>query len=140
MPEYDTIVRERQKAVRREIDRRHIAIKAIQYDAGWKEPSTVLSYFPADGEKQPAVMSLAALFRFIETKAIPLELLSMLLPEGYLVIQAPEGVDHDEASRAMVDYLATKEAAHHPASEAGREIGPGENTALNAKLAVVKAA
>jgi hypothetical protein len=140
MADYDTIVRERQKAIRREMNRRGIAIKAVQFDGGWDSPSTVLSYFPADAEKQPQTMSVAALYRLLETGALPPDLLSLMLPAGFALVRVPEGVDHDEMAEAMQDWLAAKHAAHHPASEAGRDIGPGEDDSLRKKLVLVKAA
>lgn len=140
MSDYDRIVRERQKLVRREMDRRGISIKAVQLDGDWSTPSTVLSYFPADRDAQPATMSVASLYRLLDTGALPAELLSLILPPTYALIRVPEGIDHDQMAEAMQDWLAAKHAAHHPASEAGREIGPGESDTLNRKLTVVRAA
>lgn len=134
LPEYDNIVRERQKLIRREMDRRGIAIKAVQYDGGWETPSTVLSYFPADENKQPATMSVAALYRLLSTKALPAELLSLLLPGDFAIVRMPEGINHDELAAAMADYLAAKNAAHHPESECGPAIGPGEQAHLDTKV------
>jgi len=132
MADADRIVRERQRAIRREIDRRGIAIKAIQYDGGWENASTVLSYFPADASREPAIMSVAALYRLFD--ALPADLLSMLLPEGFAIVQVPEGVDHDDLAARFREYLGLKDEAHHPESEAGRDIGPGEDKALRLKL------
>lgn len=81
------------------------------------------------------VMSLTALVCLIGV--IPDELLSLLLPEGRLIVQVPAEVDHDAACEAMDDYIRAKHAAHHPESEAGREIGPNEDAGLRAKLTVV---
>ncbi len=139
IPDFDTIVRERQKAIRREIERRGIAIKAIQFDAGWDHPSTVLSYFPADPLKDPSTMSVANLYRLLETKALTAELLTMLLPDGYAIVQVPEGVDYDEADKACRDVVSYKAATHLPHSECGREIGPGEAKQLANKIAVLRA-
>jgi len=140
MIDENAIVRERQKLIRRQMNARGILLKQVQLDGGWETPSTVASYFPEDPNKEPATMSVAALYRLLVKKALPVELLSLLLPEGFLVVRVPEGIDHDAAAEAMEDYLATKNRAHHPESEAGREIGPGEDSALTAKLAVVRAA
>ena len=129
-----TIVRDRQKLIRREMDRRHITIKAVQLDGGWKTSSTVLSYFPENRDIEPAVMSVAALYRLIETKALPPDILSLLLPSGYQIVRAPEDIDHDSLCDLAADYVATKHRAHHPESEAGRDIGPGEATALTGKV------
>jgi hypothetical protein len=138
MSDYDTIVRDRQKAIRREIDRRGISLKAIQYDGGWENPSTVLSYFPADGLKEPATMSMAAFYRLFQ--ALPADLLSLLLPDGYVVVRAPEELNHDEIADAMREFLAAKDHAHHPDSPAGREISACEDQELRSKFTVVKAA
>lgn len=128
----DKIVRERQRFIRREIDRRGIAIKAIALDGGWDNTSTVLSYFPADATKEPAIMSVAALYRLFE--ALPTDLLSLLLPEGFAIVRVPEGVDHDELAPALQDYLVAKAAAHHPESECGPAIGPKERALLDRKV------
>lgn len=132
----DNIVRERQKAIRREIDRRGIHMKAVALDGGWENTSTVLSYFPADRDAQPAVMSVAALYRLLG--ALPTDLLSLLLPDGHAIVRVPEGIDHDELASGFQDYLQTKHAAHHPESEAGREIGPNEDKLLRSKLTVIR--
>ena len=138
MHDENTIVRERQRAIRREMDRRGISIKAVQYDGGWDTPSTVLSYFPAD--KEPQTMSVAALYRLISRKALPADLLSVLLPDDFAIVRVPEGIDHDEIAALFHDYLTAKERAHHPESEAGREIGPNEDNVLRGKFARVRAA
>lgn len=132
MHDENTIVRERQKAIRREMDRRGISIKAVQYDGGWETPSTVLSYFPAD--KDPQTMSVAALYRLISRKALPIDLLSVMLPDGFRIVRVPEEVDHDEISEVVQNYLQTKERAHHPESEDGREIGRGEDADLRGQV------
>lgn len=128
MRDANKIVRDRQKAMRREIDRRGISIKAVQFDGGWECPSTVLSYFPADPAKEPAIMSVAALYRLFD--ALPTDLLSMLLPDGFQIVRAPENIDHDALCQLANDYVSAKNRAHHPDSEAGRDIGPGEECAL----------
>lgn len=139
MSDFDNIVRERQKLIRREIDRRRIPIKAIQLDGGWKEPTTVLSYFPADDNATPATMSVASLYRLIEGKALPVDLLSLLLPAGFAIVHVPENIDHDEADQACRDYADAKAAAHHPESEAGRDIGPREDNVLRGKFTRLRA-
>ena len=135
MPHSVTIIRDRQLAIRRELDRRSISLKVIAYDSDLSY-DTLRSYFPASGD--PATISGAAIFCLCGH--LPGDLLSLLLPDGFLVVRAPEGIDHDAAAEAMEDYLQAKNRAHHPESEAGREIGPGEDGVLTAKLAVVRAA
>lgn len=134
------IVRDRQRLIRREMDRRHIPMKAVQLDGGWETPSTVLSYFPADEQREPAVMSVASLYRLLAKGALPADLLSLLLPDGFQIVRAPEALDHDEIADLMADYLATKNGAHHPDSEAGRDIGPAEAQALCSKVARLRPA
>lgn len=141
MRDENSIVRERQLLIRREMDRREIAIKAVQLDGGWKDPSTVLSYFPnPEGKKEPATMSVAALYRLISTKALPIDLLSLLLPDGYQIVRVPEEVDHNEFADWVHEYLAEKARAHRPDSEDGPAIGPGEHNALCRKVVRLKAA
>jgi hypothetical protein len=139
MADYDKIVRDRQATIRRQMDVRRISIKQVQYDGQLESPSTVLSYFPADEGKQPATMSVASLFRLLETGALPADLLSMLLPAGFQIVRAPEDIDHDEMERVARDYLAAKGAAHHPDSPGGREISACEDDALDAKAARLRA-
>ena len=72
--------------------------------------------------------------------ALPADLLSMLLPDGFQVVRVEEGIDHDKIAELANDYCATKHAAHHPESEAGRDIGPNENGTLTAKVVALRAA
>lgn len=87
----------------------------------------------ANGE---SVMNIAALNGYAEAGVYP-ELLSLLLPDGFQIVKTPEGINHDEITDLMHDYLKTKSAAHHPESEDGREIGPKERDALNSKIAQI---
>jgi hypothetical protein len=140
MADYDNIVRERQKAIRRQIVDRRIAVKVIAADAGYETTSSVLSYFPANKDATPAVMSVAALFRLIETDALPLDLLSMLLPDGIAIVKVPEAIDHDEIERACRDYLAAKGRAHRQDSPAGPAIAVCEDKALRENVVTLRCA
>jgi len=131
-----TIVRDRQLAIRRELDRRGISLKAIAYDAGIPYP-TLLSYFPCD-DREPHLISGAAIYSLCGV--LPHDLISLLLPDGFQVVRAPEDVDHDQLADAMADYLAAKQHAHHPDSPDGREIAECEDDELCTRLAAVKAA
>lgn len=130
------IVRDRQKAIRRQMDRRGIHLKIVAADAG-VSPSSMASYFPADPAIEPAQMPTGVLFTLIEMKALPDDLLSLMLPAGVQIVRVPDDVDHDEAAQAMHDYLTTKSAAHHPDSPGGRDIAPCEDKALRSKLVTV---
>lgn len=131
MHDETNIVRERQLAIRRELDRRGILLKTVAADAGMAY-STVQSYFPADRDAIPATMSVAALYKLIG--AIPDELLSWLLPAGRAIVRIPENIDHDELAEAVGDYLHTKNQAHRPDSPAGRDIAECERKALDDKV------
>lgn len=134
-----TIVRERQLAIRREMDRRGISLKAVALDSGVPY-DTIKSYFPGERDKVPATIPGSAIYSLCEGKALPLDLLSLLLPEGFQIIRADEGIDHDALCDLASEYVAEKNRAHHPESEAGRDIGPCENAALTAKIVQLRAA
>lgn len=130
------IVRERQLAIRRELDRRGVLLKTVALDAGMSY-STVQSYFPGERDAVPATMSVASLYKFIG--AIPDDLLSLLLPAGHVIVQVPESVDYDAVSSLCRDFIDTKDKAHHPESEAGRDIGPTEHSELGGKVVRLRA-
>lgn len=132
-----TIIRHRQQAIRREMDRRGIALKAVSFDSGIPY-ATLLSYFPAEGSRDPAIMPVSALYSLVG--ALPTDLLSLVLPTDHLIVEVPADIDHDATAADMQDYLRWKHGAHHPESEAGRDIGPNEDREGRAKLAVVRAA
>jgi hypothetical protein len=127
----NSIVRERQLAVRREMDRRQISLKCVSADSGIPYP-TVVSYFPGEKNKVPHTMPVSALFALC--RALPLDLLSMLLPDDVAILRVSEGADHDELAALCLDYAMTHTAARHPESEAGVDIGPNENRNLSEKV------
>jgi hypothetical protein len=133
------IIRERQLGIRREIDRRGIALKIVSADSNIPY-ETLLTYFPVDGGREPAQMPAGAIYSLCEGEALPADLLSLLLPNGWQVVRVPEGVDHDKVAGLAADYLAAKNATHHPESEAGRDIGPVEAATLTGKLVQLRAA
>lgn len=126
-----TIVRERQLVIRRELDRRGVSLKAVAFDSGLPY-STVVSYFPGERDKEPHTLSAAALFALCGV--LPYDLLSLVLPDGFQIVRVPEGVNLDECADYFADFLAEKNAAHHPESEAGRDLGPNETERLTAKI------
>ena len=136
MSDANEIVRQRQSAIRRELDRRGIALKAISFDAGLPYP-TLLTYFPQEGGREPVMMPMSAVYACAENNAIPHDLLSLLLPTGCIIVRLPEQVDHDEAARAMGEYLRTKHAAHAKDSPGGPAIAPCEDQDLRTKLTLV---
>jgi hypothetical protein len=130
-----SIVRDRQAAMRREMDRRQIAMKVIAQDSGIAY-GTLLTYFPADPLKTPVQIPGSAIFAL--AGHLPTDLLSLLLPDGFQVVRAPEDINHDEIAEVMAEYLATKQQTHHPESPAGREIAECEDTVLRGKFVQVK--
>lgn len=123
-----SVIRERQLAIRRELDRRCLSLKVIAYDSGIPYP-TLVSYFPKETERQPAQLPVGALFRLIGH--MPADLTDLLLPDGYAILKVPEGLDPDDMARQCSAYLTQYAQARHPDSEAGIEIGPNEREGLH---------
>lgn len=138
MADSDTIMRERQLAVRREMDRRSISLKAVSLDAQMSY-STIRSYFPGERNAVPAVMPLSALFTIAERKALPLELLSLLLPDGIQFIRAPEDIDHDALCDLARRYVDEKVRAHREDSPGGPAITDCERERLDSTVTQLRA-
>lgn len=136
MRDVSMIIRERQLAIRRELDRRNIPLKVVAFDSGIKY-DTLLSYFPG-GERQPAEMPVSAAFSLCGN--IPDDLLNLLAPDGFAIVRVPAGIDYDEVSAGCREFLAEKDKAHHPESEAGRDIGPTEHAKLSSKVVQLRRA
>ncbi|MGJ3630144.1 hypothetical protein AB5I41_31100 [Sphingomonas sp. MMS24-JH45] len=132
------IVRDRQLVVRREMDRRGISLKAVALDSGIPY-ATIVSYFPGERDRQPATIPGSALFVLVQSQALPLDLVSLLLPEGFQVVRVPEGIDFDDMEDLCRDFIATKAQAHHRDSPAGRELSDCEQTALCGKAGHLRA-
>jgi hypothetical protein len=122
-----------QERIFRIAQRDGLTLKAISLDSGIPY-STLRSYAGHNGET--AEMPVSALYKLVGV--IPDELLSLLLPEGRMILAVRQDVDHYEAAKAMHDYLECKDGAHHPDSECGPAIGPGEDQTLRAKLTVIQ--
>jgi hypothetical protein len=131
-----SIVREIQLVIRRELDRRGKSLKAISFDAGVPY-STLLSYFPGDRNAVPHAMPVAALRKLIGH--IPADLMSLMLPDGWQIVHAPEEVDHDAIAEACRAYLSAKEAAHRKDSPAERDIADCEDRTLRAAAVSLRA-
>lgn len=124
------IVRDRQQAIRRELDRRGIAMKAVSHDSGIPYP-TLLTYFPEPGGREPAQIPGGAIYALCG--ALPSDLLSLLLRDGFQIVRVPEEIDHDELQRRCDDFCRTKMKAHRADSPAGPEIARCEDTELRQK-------
>ena len=129
------IMRRVQRTIREELDRRGISLKAISFDSGIPY-SSLCSYFPGQErgsvERQPAELPGGAIYQL--HGAIPDDLLNLLSPDGWATVRVPSGIDYDDISSACRDFIDTKDKAHHPESEAGRDIGPSEEAELGCKV------
>lgn len=121
-----------QKALFRLAAKKGFTQELIHSDTGL--PTTSLSEW-ATGK---AKMSLVGMLAIAQIEDFPCELLSLVMPDGMAVVRIPAGIDHDECERACRDFLTAKGEAHHPESEAGREIGPNEDQTLRTKEARLK--
>jgi hypothetical protein len=136
-----TIMRSIQRTIREQLDERGISLKVVAADS--RIPyATLCSYFPGNErgtvEKQPAQLPASAIYGLCG--ALPDDLLNLLLPEGFAIVRVPSGLDYDEISAGCREFIDAKERAHHPDSEDGREIGPGEGKVLLGVFARVRAA
>lgn len=129
MRDDNAIIRDALLAVRQQLDLRGLSMKVCASKAGVSY-STFLSWFPASGT--PQIPSLACFHALL--KALPIDLASLLVPDGWQLVRVPVGVDHDELAEAFADYLHEKNAAHHPLSENGRDLGPTETEKLTGKI------
>jgi hypothetical protein len=120
-----------QRVIREKLDERGISLKAIAAKSGIPYP-TLCGYFPGNERgitpKQSVELPVRALRKLCF--ALPNDLLNLLIPDGYAIVEVPAGVDYDRVSEICREYLNLKEQAHHPESEMGREIGPVETDQL----------
>jgi hypothetical protein len=120
-----------QRVIREKLDERGISLKVVA--AKSQIPySNICGYFPGNerGSTPKASVELPASALRKLCGAIPNDLLNLLVPDGFAIVEVPSGVDYDRVSEMCRDYLNLKEQAHHPESEAGREIGPRETDIL----------
>lgn len=132
MADENAIMRDALFAIRAELDARRIPLKVCAGKAGVSY-STFLSWFPAPGgEREPQIPSLAVLPAL--ARALPGDLLSYLVPDGFHIIPDPSGVDYDDFAKGCREFLACKDDAHHPDSPGGRDLSACEQAALNVKV------
>jgi hypothetical protein len=129
MPDDNTIMRETLLTIRLELDNRRLPLKVCASKAGVSY-STFLSWFPASGT--PQIPSLACLPGL--AKALPGDLLSLLVPDGFHIVPDPSGIDYDDFAAGCIRFAGEHAQARHPLSECGVDIGPGEETKLNATI------
>lgn len=129
MADENANVREALATIRAELDRRGMHLKVCAAKGGFSY-STFLSWFPASGT--PQVPSLANLPGLV--KALPSDLVSLLVPDGFHLIPDPQGLDYDAFAAGCVAFLERKNKAHHPDSPAGRDLSDCEKQALTAEI------
>lgn len=136
MPSERTILLDRQKRVFRiacDPRRYGLTLQLIAAESGLGYDS-IRHY--ASGETMMPLSAFTALMG-----VLPAELLSHLLPEGFAVVQVPDGFDHDAIGELAQGYLDTKMAAHRTDSPAGPAICPErEKPELDGKVARLRAA
>jgi hypothetical protein len=140
MRDSSTIMRGIQRVIREQLDERGIALKVVSAGSGIPY-ATLCSYFPGNergsAEKQPAQLPGGAIYALCG--AIPNDLLNLLFPDGWALVQVPTDADYDKVSACCRNFIDTKDQAHHPDSELGRDIGPGEQARLDEKIVELRA-
>lgn len=129
------IIRARQSGIRRLIDKAGIALKIVAADSGIPY-ETLLTYFPKEGSSREIVQIPGGAV-YALCGALPAELLSLLLPDGFQIVRAPEGIDHDEVCAWAEGYIASKTKAHRSDSPMGPQIAPCEQEELDSKVAAL---
>lgn len=83
-------------------------------------------------------LSLWGVKKLLRVKDLAPLLSRLFEPEEYALVAVLAGTDHDEFAAHCRLFLSEKDAAHHPDSEAGRDIGPTEDRRLaQTRLSVV---
>lgn len=134
MADDNAIMREALLTIRQKLDERGLHLKVCAARGGFSY-STFLTWFPLDGK--PQVPSLAASPGL--AKALPGDLLSLLVPDGFHIVPDPDGIDYDAFSAGCRAFIDAKDNAHHPESECGRDIGPGEQAVLDSNVVRLRA-
>ena len=120
--------------VARDPRRYGLTFEAIECDTGIPA-STLRSYCRGDA---PAEMPLSALWKLAE--GLPLELVNRLMPPGFALVRSGDAAGSvDDLAGEAIDFAGAVGAAHHPASEAGVAIGPGEAKDLAARATRLRA-
>jgi hypothetical protein len=130
IPDENAITREALLTIRQELDARGLPLKVCASNAGVSY-STFLSWFPLRNAT-PQIPSLTALRGL--SKALPGDLLSLLVPDGFHIVPDPTGIDYDDFAAGCLDFAATYAQARHPNSECGVDLGPGEMGDLDNKI------
>jgi hypothetical protein len=99
MRDSSTIMRGIQRVIREQLDERGIALKVVSAGSGIPY-ATLCSYFPGNergsAEKQPAQLPGGAIYALCG--AIPNDLLNLLFPDGWALVQVPTDADYDKVS------------------------------------------
>lgn len=84
----------------------------------------------AAGEAQ---MPITAIKRLLSIDGFAPLLSRLFMPEGFSLVTADEGIDHDGLAADAIEYVGEHAKARHPASPGGVEIVPVEEAALNTR-------
>lgn len=79
-------------------------------------------------------LSLWGVKKLLRVEKLAPLLSRLFMPEGCALVVIPAGIDLDSLADEFADFLKTKNDFHHPDSECGRDLGPGEQALLNAKV------
>lgn len=83
-------------------------------------------------------LSLWGVKRLLRVPGLAPLLSRLFEPEEFALIGVVAGIDLDELAAHCRTFLDEKDKAHHPDSEAGRDLGPNETKSLNrTRLTVV---
>jgi hypothetical protein len=136
MTSENAIAREALFAIRAELDRRGLPLKVLAGKAG-VSASTFMSWFPVPGgSRDPQIPSLACLPAL--ARALPGDLLSYLVPDGFHIVPDPTGgLDYDEIAAACLEVASVHAKARHPASPGGVEIVESEARQLGATVVML---
>jgi hypothetical protein len=123
-----------QRVIREKLDERGISLKVVAAKSELPY-SNICGYFPGNERgstpKQSVELPVSALRRLCG--ALPNDLLNLLVPDGFAIVEVPAGIDYDDFSARCREFVDTKERFHHPESEEGRNLGPNEDDQLGEK-------
>lgn len=80
-------------------------------------------------------LSLWGVKKLLRVKELTPLLSRLFEPEEHILLGLPADFDPERAAVDFQEFLIEKGKAHHPASECGPAIGPGEHNVLRGKFA-----
>lgn len=80
-------------------------------------------------------LSLWGVKKLLRVKELAPLLSRLFAPEEHVLLSLPAEFDPERAAEDFQDFLIEKSKAHHPESECGPAVGPGERKVLHVKFA-----